>query len=487
MFWKGLWGYLPANLLQGLIGFATLITFTRLLSPDDYGRYALAFGVSSLAQTLCFTWIEAAMARFYPSESREDPEAPALYGTLYRLFAGVSVVFAVVCAAGLWLWPAPETHTQALKLAIGCGLGVVVFRSLIKMVQEQRRSEGRVGTASTLDMIQTAGGFALGALLAWAGLGGGAPLLAAGIVAAACLPFVAREDWGRARKGHFDAARARQYAHYGLPVSASLILTLALYTVDRFLIAGFLSEAEAGAYHAGYSLASRILDVLFLWFGAAGGPALVHALESGGLEALKAHARDQFRVMALVLFPAVGGLIAVEAPLAQLLIGEGLRAQALSVTALISVGALLSGFNTYYFLQAFTLSKKTKLLTVAMAIPAMANVGLNLWLIPLYGLWGAGLATALSFGIGLVGSWALGRRAIALPVPWRDLMLTAAATLVMVLCVRLIPAFGGIGELVLKGVTGVVVYAVLALALNLNDVRANSQRFLKRFGLGSAA
>ncbi len=105
MFLRGLWGYLPANILQGLIGFATLMVFTRVLSPEEYGRYAMAFGISSLAQTVFFTWIEAAMARFYPSESRTDTTAPELYGTVYRLFAMVTVVLALVIARGLWLWP----------------------------------------------------------------------------------------------------------------------------------------------------------------------------------------------------------------------------------------------------------------------------------------------------------------------------------------------------------------------------------------------
>ena len=266
MFSKGLWGYLPANILQGLIGFATLMIFTRILSPEDYGRYALTFGISSLAQTLCFTWIEAAMARFYPAESRTDPEAPELYGTVYRLFAVVTIVFALACVLGLRLWPTSGDADQSLKMAMGLGLGCVVFRSLIKLVQEQRRSEGRVGAASILDMIQTAGGFGLGVLCATTGLGGASPVVGGGLIA-----LLAREDWGRALKGRFSAEKARAYAHYGFPVSASLILTLALYTVDRFLIAHFLNEAEAGAYHAGFSLASRILDVLFIWFGAAGG------------------------------------------------------------------------------------------------------------------------------------------------------------------------------------------------------------------------
>lgn len=477
MFLRGLWGYLPANILQGLIGFATLMVFTRVLSPEDYGRYAMAFGISSLAQTLFFTWIEAAMARFYPSESRTDITAPELYGTVYRLFAMVAVVFALVCALGLWLWPLHDT----LKMAMGLSLGCVIFRSLIKLVQEQRRSEGRVGAASILDMIQTAGGFGLGVMCATLGLGGASPIVGGGLIALMCLPFVAREDWGRALKGRFNSEKAKTYAHYGFPVSASLILTLALYTVDRFLIAYFLNDAEAGAYHAGFSLASRILDVLFIWFGAAGGPAMVHALEHDGVDGLKKVACLQLRTMAFVLFPAVGGLIMVAPALGTLLIGEGLRQQALLVTPLISLGALFSGLNTYYFLQAFTLAKRTRLLIVAMAIPAVSNVVLNILLIPVMGLMGAALASCISFGLGLIGSWLLGLRTLALPVSVVDLAKTLLAVALMMGAVALLPTFDlPIVDLVLKGTTGVLVYGALAIALNLNNIRSPVQKIVNR-------
>ncbi len=481
MFSKGLWGYLPANILQGLIGFATLMVFTRILSPDDYGRYALTFGISSLAQTLCFTWIEAAMARFYPAESRTDPEAPELYGTVYRLFAIVTVVFAIACALGLWLWPVSGESGQSLKMAMGLGLGCVVFRSLIKLVQEQRRSEGRVGAASILDMIQTAGGFGLGVLCAIAGLGGASPVVGGGLIALICLPFVAREDWGRALKGRFNVEKAKAYAHYGFPVSASLILTLALYTADRFLIAYFLNDAEAGAYHAGFSLASRILDVLFIWFGAAGCPAMVHALEHGGVTELKENARHQIRTMAFILFPAVGGLIMVAPALGTLLIGEGLRADALSVTPLISLGALFSGLNTYYFLQAFTLARKTRLLVVAMAVPAVSNIALNLLLIPLMGLMGAAVASCLSFALGLLGSWLLGLKTLALPVPMLELGKTLLSVAVMMAAVALVPSLNlPILDLIVKGTTGVLVYAGLAWLFDLNDIREPALKIVNR-------
>ena len=468
MYFKGLLGYLPANILQGLVGFATLTVFTRILSPDDYGRYALAFGAASLAQTVFFTWLEASMARFYPVEGRIDPEAPFLFGTIYRLHMTVIGLFAVLCAGGLVLWPG---HS-ALKIAIGLSLGCVAFRSLAKLVQEQRRAEGRVAQASLIDMAQTAGGFIVGIGCALAGMGGASPVVGIGITTLLLLPFIARQDWGRAIGGTFDPERARQYAHYGFPVSASLILTLALYTVDRFMIAHYLDDGQAGAYHAGFSLASRILDVLFIWFGAAGTPAMVNALEHGGEAALKQNARRQLTTMAFVLFPAVGGLVMVAPSLGGLMIGDGLRSKALEVTPLISIGALFSGLNTYYFLQAFTLARKTRLLIVAMAVPAVANIALNIVMIPAMGLIGAAWASALSFALGLAVSWLLGLRALPLPVPGWDLTRIAACTAAMVVILYLLPSWGGVAEVGLKSVTGAVVYGALAWILNLNGIRA---------------
>jgi len=468
MYFKGLLGYLPANIVQGVVGFATLTVFTRILSPDDYGRYALAFGAASLAQTLCFTWLEAAMARFYPAEGRDDPAAPGLFGTVYRLHAAVIVAFTVLVAVGLMLWP----DQGPLKAAIGFSLGCVAFRSLVKLVQEQRRAEGRVMQASVIDMVQTMGGFAMGIGCAWLGLGGASPVVGLGLAALVMLPFIARQDWGRAIHGRFDAERARQYAHYGFPVSLSLVLTLALYTADRFLIAHYLDDSQAGAYHAGFSLAARILDVLFIWFGAAGTPAMVNALEHGGEAALKANARQQLTTMAFVLFPAVAGLIMVAPSLGGIMIGPRLAGKALEVTPLISIGALFSGLNTYYFLQSFTLARKTRLLIVAMAVPAVANIALNVALIPVMGLIGAAWASAASFFLGLVVSWALGMRAIVLPVPLWALLRIAFCTSVMVAVLFVLPQIGGVADVIIKSVTGAVVYGALAWILNLNGIRA---------------
>ena len=53
-----------------------------------------------------------------------------------------------------------------------------------------------------------------------------------------------------------------------------------------------------------------------------------------------------------------------------------------------------------------------------MGIAAGANVALNLLLTPRMGLQGAVIATAISYGLGLVASAGLGRGVMALPIPW---------------------------------------------------------------------
>jgi O-antigen/teichoic acid export membrane protein len=288
MFWRGVVGYLPVNLVQGLVGLLTIVAFTRLLTPEAYGAYALAFSVMTLAHTTLFTWLEASMARFHARESLAGG-LPDHFATLYRSAAVLALAIPVIGVAVLILLPI----ARSLEFAIGAGLLAVPVRSLAKLALERRRAAGEVRSSAVLDIAQTSGAFAIGAALAWAGLGGAGPMAGLGLAALLCMVFVLPRELRIAPGGRFDAPRAKAYAAYGVPVSLSLILALALATTDRFLIAGFLGEGAVGVYHAGYSLSSRTLDVLFIWLGMAGGPAAVAALERGGRQALHAQAREQ--------------------------------------------------------------------------------------------------------------------------------------------------------------------------------------------------
>jgi O-antigen/teichoic acid export membrane protein len=173
------------------------------------------------------------------------------------------------------------------------------------------------------------------------------------------------------------------------------------------------------------------------------------------------------------------GLALVARPLADVMVGQGLREGAAQVTPWIAASAFLAGVTTYYFHTAFTLARRTGLLIVAMALPAAANIGLCLVLIPRFGLQGALWATVASYGLGALASWGLGRRALALPVPWLLLGKAGVASAAMALAVRAVPAYGGLGELAAKAAVGMVVYGALAFALDICGARTHSGRLVR--------
>ena len=480
MFWRGVWGYLPANIVQGVVGFLAIILFTRLLSPEDFGRYALAFSVMTLAHVAVFSWLEAAMARFWAAQA--PGAAQGHFASLYRTAFALSAGFVVVAGLAVWFWPVDPLF----RIALAAGLLGAPARCLVKLAQERYRAAGEVSKAANLDIAVAVGGLAIGVGFALLGAGGAAPLLGLGLAPLAALPFVLPGELKQARGGGFEPGRVREYALYGYPIAASLALTVVLASTDRFLLAIYMDEAAVGAYHASYSIANRTLDVLFLWLGTAGQPALVMALERGGLERLKVAAREQLSTFLLIGLPAAAGVALVARPLSEVLIGEDLHTAAASVTPWIALSALLFGLTAYYFGQAFTLGKKTKRLLIAMAIPAGLNVVLNLILVPRFGLMGAAWATAASFGVGMVSTWLIGRRVVALPIPWESLVRCGAATAVMALVVSRLPALGGFGELMLDASVGGIVYAIAALTLNAAGVRDVALKVLAQRGLWGA-
>ena len=471
MFWRGVLGYLPANIIQGVVGFLAIIVYTRLLSPEDFGRYALAFSVMTLAHVATFSWLEAAMARFWAAQ-RDGADMASHFASLYRTAFILTGLFLPLAGLIVWLWPMPHD----LRLPIAVGLLGIPIRCLTKLAQERYRAAGEVRKAASLDIWNTLAGFGVGAAFAFAGAGGASPLAGLLIAPLLALPFILPGELREARSGYIDRERLKSYAVYGYPIAASLGLAIVLSSTDRFLLALFMNEAAVGAYHAGYSIANRTLDVLFIWLGAAGTPALVMALERGGREQLADAAREQASTLLLIGLPAAVGVALVARPLAEFMIGEDLREAAALVTPWIALSALLSGMTVYYFHQAFTLGRRTGWLLAAMSVPALANVVLNIVLIPRFGVQGAAWATAASFAVGLIASWAMGRRILPLPVPWRCLMTCGVSCAVMALAVWFLPAIGGFPELMLDASVGAAVYGVCAFALNAGGVRDLTRR-----------
>ena len=445
--------------MQTILGFASIVLFTRLLSPESYGQYALALSITGIVQCVFLTWVEAAMERFHIAE-HDRGDVSAHYATLQRAWGAVALVIGVVTVLALVVLPL----TAQWKMVAGVAMASMMVRSALKVVQFRRAAEGRVGEYVITDMASGIGGFLVGIGLTALHMGAAAPLAGLGLAAGVCLMMAAGGEWRRARGGQFEKARALSYLRYGFPLSMSLVLSLVLASTDRFVIAAYLDEARVGMYFAAFGLAYRPLDILFAWLGSSAFPAVLAAYERTGEAGMQGPARTQVSLMALFAIPAVAGLAAVAAPLSSLMVPAAMEAGVAALMPWMALSALFAGLNGHYLEQAFTLSRRSPLLLASMAIPALINVGLNLLLVPRFGILGAAWATCASLGLGCVATWAMGRRLARLPMPADVLARCVLAAGAMMAVLRFVPSWGGAAELAVKVALGGVVYgAVLVL------------------------
>src|SRR5690606_22444620 len=86
---------------------------------------------------------------------------------------------------------------------------------------------------------------------------------------------------------------------------------------------------------------------------------------------------------------AAAGMIALAPAIVETLIGADFREGALTVFPWIVLAAAISGIKAYHFDIAFYLAKNSRLLVITVAVAAAANVVLNMFLIPEFGIRGA--------------------------------------------------------------------------------------------------
>jgi O-antigen/teichoic acid export membrane protein len=474
MIWRRLFGYLPASLTGGLTSFGAVFIYTRLLGPSDYGFYALAMTAMGVIYTLAITWAEAAAYRF-AGEAAARGAMPNHIRTVLALVGASSAVGVALMLAGL------PFASPALRFALAGAAAVTMLQPIINTAQEMSRAQGHVSRWCAVKMTQDIGSFLIGSLLAWrSGFGAASPFIGLACVLVVLSICEGSRLGAESRGGNFQRADVKRYAAYGIPVALSLVLNIALDTGDRFLIAFILGPEAVGVYAAGYGVVDKTLGLICAWAAMAGAPMMLQAWEREGPEAMRQVSAHVARTLLLVAAPAATGLALVARPLSEVMIGEALRDQAAHIMPWIALSGLTNGFVLYFFSEAFQLSRRTDLRARLMAIPALANVALNLILLPRIGLMGAVYATLACYALALVLLASVGRRLAPLAWPWADFIKVAAACGVMTLGLMALPAVGGFAELAMKASVGAMLYAATILAFDTAGARGALQDLLAR-------
>lgn len=271
----------------------------------------------------------------------------------------------------------------------------------------------------------------------------------------------------------FEPKLLRAWFWQGLPFALTFVLTILYFKIDQPLVYALRPHAEAGWYGAAYKPFEALLFIPMTLLSVAF-PVLSVYHRERPLELPDAVSRF-YKALLLIGWPMTVGIFLLAPTLTRLLFSASFANSepALRILAL----ALVIGFVNNAFIGALSASDHQSSFTWAAVWSLVANVGLNLVLIPTYGYIGASWATVATEIVLFIAGWTLTARHIGrLPVftlSWRVVL----AGLVMGVAVFPLRDLGGVA-IAVPILVGVGVYAVAALLLR--AISADEIRFARR-------
>lgn len=378
--------YTVATMVQLAAAAVVMPIVTRLLPIGEFGVISTLAPVTQAATVLVGLGLPAAATREYFSPDGQDRARRLAWwgmglGALLTLGLGLAV------AVGRVQIEAAGSTSEILLAVMLAWSGLVLGHA-----QALLRAQERPGWFAVVSLGAAAGGQALGlGAIFFFGREAGvylAGLLAGGLIASWVGVFAAGtpHQWGLIRGELASGLRL------GTPTVPHTLSLSILAVGDRLVIQQILNVNEAARYHVAYTVGAICL--------------LVITAANSAWAPLYYGAKDDVRPEVLVrttsavqrLIPSLVGAICLGAPVAiRVLAPATFDPSELTSTSVLVAGAgwsyavyLASGMVLFQF-------RRTTYLAIITPITALANLLLNVILVPIMGLAGAAIATLLGY------------------------------------------------------------------------------------------
>ena len=462
--------YFLSRGVPGIVGFAMVIIYTRLLSPEEYGKYALVVTGAVVCNAILYQWLCAALVRFIPQY--RDNEV-ALLNTIFSGFLFASSLAAAIGALLAAIWY-DSPWSQLILIGVLLVWAQAWFAINLDLVRS-RIAPVRYGLISMLKAIIA---LAVGVLLISLGLSIYGAL--AGLIVGFFVGGV-WSSWGQWKGSigwRLNWQLAKKVLVYGLPLAASYSLAVIMSGSDRFMLALIINESATGLYAAGQSLAQQTVGVLMTMINLAAYPLILRTLESAGPAAARAQLRKNGILLLGIGMPVTTGIVVLAPEIGTVFLGDEFRAAGIELIPWFAIATLVASLRAYYFDLAFFLGKRTQTHMMMMGASAILNVALNFQLIPTYGLLGAAYSSIFVYVFAIVLSAIIGGKVFRMPVILGDFVGLAFATLTMAVILVMIPTNEGVIGLLWSIIVGGSIYFACLCAFNLCGVRTAVRNFL---------
>ena len=457
--------YLAAYILPAAVGFFAITTYTRLLSPAEYGVYVVGLSIAGILGAIFFAWIRLSVSRYQAMSSEVDFRGSAM--------VAFALTVTVLCAA------APLTflfHRDVSFELLLASMFVAIAANAVDIGQEFERAKLRPYRFAAIAIVRSLSSVGFGLLAIWLGWGG------LGLLAAFGLGSLSGIILNLA--GDSTKSQLAQLARYGLPLTIGG-LSVALYsTSDRLIVAYLLGKDAAGIFGVAADLPRQFLVMLASSVAAATVPIVFRTLTQEGDAVTRERLNESLELLLVVVMPVAIWLALAADQVAGTLVGVEFRAGVSALLPMLVVARMLGIANQFYVQISFQLAERPFILAAQSFITLLLNVVLMFALIAGFGLYGAALATLATEAVGFLAAFVLMYRTYVLPFDLNRLAGVAASAAVM--AVTIIAARSqvngtGLLSLIAVSLVGGIAYAGAAWLLNVANARTLTLRLLRSF------
>ena len=391
-----------------LVGLILVPIYTRLLAPDDYGLLGLITTGTSILTSLLILGLDAATAlRFYQTEDAQERRV------ITSTFLYFELVLASGVCAGLFILAEPIARLGfgdvAVTPYIQLGVATVPFATWITLFLDVARllrlparylilSVGNLLLTAVIILIAVVG-------LHWGVIGVLWGTLLGNVVFSGIGWWFTRLQYTRL----FSSAILRRMLLLGLPLVPATVAYWTINFSNRWFLASIISLEQAAIYGVAANLAAPVVLIVTA-FQIAWGPFSLSIARNTAAEPV--YARTLLYYLA-VTFGTLLLLTLFAEPLI-LLIATPFYLPAAQVLALVGMSSVASG--AYYIVATgVNLTGRTLHIGWTTVVAAGVNIGLNLALIPAFGIVGAAVAGLVANCIPVVLLYIVAQRLYYIP------------------------------------------------------------------------
>ena len=407
-----------SDVLGRSMAYLLVPVYTHVMPVEEFGYYGLVYTFIALTNIVFLYGMDSAFLRYYVLDNDRRRETLSTgYLTMLLTSTGLAVVIVLFAARIAPFISVSTSLTSYIQLA-----GAVLALDALNAIPFARlRGEGRATLFASLKLMKVLielGGNCYLVIVLDMGLQGIliSNIAGSGIVFLILAGITLRHmsfSWSRATMGRL--------LKFGLPYVPAGACIIIIETIDRLMLERMNGTETLGIYHTARKLGVGML-IFVTMFRQAWQPFFLETSKEGNPKPLFARVMTYFLAIAGGVFLVLSFLID---DLVRLSIGGFTLIEASYWDGIGVVPILLAAYVLYGIYVNLTvgvyLEKKTVLLPFITAASALVCILVNLWLIPVLGMYGAATASVSAYAVMVTGLYLVGRRYY--PIPYEYLRL----------------------------------------------------------------